>query len=288
MATVSQQLRVVKLNIDWGMPQSEKQAPATLPLSPSLITHHLASTSWYQPSQQTDSFISSAMTQLSHLEIFPSTMDQAGQSWAPPLILAVRSYLPSPESPFQEVQSIIDRWQILTDQRQSIHPAFSALGVQRPAQDLQPVTRLQKGEPIVFNKIVVGIQHVQFGKVVGIFFADGSVEYRDRITMEEIYNEENLDRVSNLQQVGFSFANPSPCKSRGPFRLITTFVHVSMTNNVLGLESIFSPTGCSLIQVTSDGSLAWRPLRHSQGIPEETNQDGMNKHPTAADVRYLD
>jgi mediator of RNA polymerase II transcription subunit 16, fungi type len=180
-------------------------------------------------------------------------MDQAGSSWTPPLIIAVRSHLPSPESPFQEAQSIVDRWHILSDQRQSIHPAFAALGAQRLAQEPKPVTRLQKGEPLVFNKIIIGIQHVQFGKVIGIFFADGTVEYRHRITLEEVYNDQNLDSVSHLHQVGFSFADATPC-----------------------LESIFSPTGCSLIQVVADRSLKWRHLRHTEGIIGDSNQDGTD------------
>jgi mediator of RNA polymerase II transcription subunit 16 len=91
--------------------------------------------------------------------------------------------------------------------------------------------------------------------------------------MEEIYNEENLDHVSSLHQVGFSFADPSPCKISTTCRLL---LPLSATNEVLGLESIFSPTGCSLLQVVPDGSLKWKPLRHSQGVVEETSQDGRD------------
>lgn len=74
---------------------------------------------------------------------------------------------------------------------------------------------LKKLDPIVANKIVVGIQSIQFGKVVCFLYSDGTIDYRDRFTMEEVYNELNLDRVMTLNQVGFTFANPSACTYHG-------------------------------------------------------------------------
>ena len=66
---------------------------------------------------------------------------------------------------------------------------------------------------MVFNKVVVGIQVITQGKVVCITFADGTLEYRDRLTMAEIYTEPTPDRIMSLHQVGFSFTDPTPCKS---------------------------------------------------------------------------
>lgn len=74
------------------------------------------------------------------------------------------------------------------------------------------MTRLRKLEPIIINKVVVNIQTMQFGKVICIAFSDGSVEYRDRSTMDEIYNETNLERIMTLNQIGFTFAEDLPCK----------------------------------------------------------------------------
>lgn len=52
---------------------------------------------------------------------------------------------------------------------------------------------------------------MQFGKIVCMAFSDGTIEYRDRFTMQETYNETNLDRVMTLNQVGFTFAEELPC-----------------------------------------------------------------------------
>jgi mediator of RNA polymerase II transcription subunit 16, fungi type len=206
--------------------------PASTLLNPVLKEKHHAVTGWLQ-NDPTDSHLDSAMAQLTHLEVFPTTLDTSGQAWAPPAIISVRSHVPSASSPYQEVQSIVDRWDIINEQDQNMHSAFEQLGSGRNSQateppvrdpylpprfipaladQSQPNTRLKKLESIIFNKVIVGIHTSQFGKVLCIAFSDGSVEYRDRFTMNEVYHELSLDRVMTLNQVGFTFAEETPCK----------------------------------------------------------------------------
>lgn len=64
----------------------------------------------------------------------------------------------------------------------------------------------------MFNKVIVGLQVITQGKVVCITFADGTLEYRDRLTMAEVYTEQTPDRIMSLHQVGFSFTDPTPCE----------------------------------------------------------------------------
>lgn len=88
-----------------------------------------------------------SMTLLSHIEILPSALtypaaQSAAQSqpMAPALVLTVRSYVAQDGSPYhQESQSIIDRWEILIDQPQSLHPAFAQLGSKNGAPSAPPV-----------------------------------------------------------------------------------------------------------------------------------------------------
>jgi len=75
------------------------------------------------------------------------------------------------------------------------------------------MTRLRRLEPLIYNKIVIGLHTFQFGKVICIAFSDGTVEYRDRPSMNEIYNEPNLDKVMTLNQVGFTIAEDIPCRT---------------------------------------------------------------------------
>lgn len=76
----------------------------------------------------------------------------------------------------------------------------------------QTTTRLWRQESITFNKAILGLQPTTQSKVVCITFADGTVEYRDRLTMAEIYTEPSTERIMSMHQVGFSFTEPSPCK----------------------------------------------------------------------------
>lgn len=123
-------MRLVKLDVQWGQAAAEKQPPGTVPLNPSLSDSRLASTSWHQPGP-IDSPLDPAMGLVSMVEILPSALESDAHSWSPPLILIVRSHVGLPGSPYQEPQSIIDRWQVLTDQQQSAHQAFLSLGGQK-------------------------------------------------------------------------------------------------------------------------------------------------------------
>ncbi len=52
---------------------------------------------------------------------------------------------------------------------------------------------------------------MQFGKVICFAFSDGTVQYRDRLTMNEIYHEQDLTRIMSPHQVGFQFTEETPC-----------------------------------------------------------------------------
>ena len=53
---------------------------------------------------------------------------------------------------------------------------------------------------------------MQQGKVICFAFGDGTVQYRDRVTMGEVYNEPNFDTIMSPHQVGFQFTNETPCE----------------------------------------------------------------------------
>ena len=132
MATSSRQLKVVRAYINWGLSTADKQAPpGSAPLNPSLRDQHVAMTSWLQPTPS-ESPVDGAMTQLSLLEVLPCVFGRTStktSTYHPPVILTVRSYLPPDDSPYShEPQSIIDRWEVLEDQPQTLHEALVQLG----------------------------------------------------------------------------------------------------------------------------------------------------------------
>ncbi len=140
LATASKQLRVVRVIIQWGLPQVDKQVPpGSVPLRPSLRESHVAVTSWIQHGPG-ESPLDGSMAQLSHIEILPSAPAGPSQPMAPPVVLTVRSYVPQDAASYhQDSQSIIDRWEVVSDQTQSLHQAFQQLGAKNGAAPAAPV-----------------------------------------------------------------------------------------------------------------------------------------------------
>lgn len=247
LATASKQLRVVRVGVNWGNPPSDKQVhPGSIQLRPSMKEVHVATTSWLQhgPSESTLDF---SMAQLSHLLVLPSFMETSNPpTFAPAVVVTVRSYLPNETSPYdQETQSIIDRWEVLNDQAQAPHPAFEQLGPRNGAGAAPPtMTRLRKLEPVTIPKVVISMQTttIQLGRVVCFTFSDGTVQYRDRFTMAELYNEHNTENINSPHQVGFQFDDPTPC-----------------------LQVAFSPSNFAFVQVCEDNTLKLRKLHYTMG-----------------------
>ncbi|KAM3071384.1 Mediator of RNA polymerase II transcription subunit 16 [Clarireedia jacksonii] len=246
-ATASKQLRTIRALIDWGLPKTnEKFNPQTVPVNASLRIKPLASTTWvHAPGDNPNtSHLESFMTQLSHLEFLPACADPQGRITSPPTILAVRSYLPGSTSHYnQEVHTIIDRWEV-KDRSQTVHSAFEHLSSRRSSIATQPspISYLKKVESITINKIVVGLQPMNLGKVICFAYSDSSVDYRDRITMSETFNDGDLDRVVHLSQIGFTYTEDEPC-----------------------LQVALSPSYCSIVQIRNDGKVKWKQLDYQMG-----------------------
>ncbi|KAM0462954.1 hypothetical protein ACHAPV_003077 [Trichoderma viride] len=253
VATSSKQLRLLKIEIQWGGPGSQPDKnplPQNARLSPSLVEKHLAATTWLQTGSG-DANNDISMAELSHLHVLPSIMDNTGKSIVPPTIVAIRTRSPTPGS-YQVAQTVIDRWEAISSPQQNLHQAFEQLGSRRnsDATEQTAPTRLRKLEPIILNKMVISFQSTQFGKVLILTMADGTVEYRDRYTFEEMFTTEDSDKVMNLRQVGWAFGGEGPCQ-----------------------QVAFSPTQCSMIQMSEDGKIKWCKLQYPLGDIGNSHQD---------------
>jgi mediator of RNA polymerase II transcription subunit 16 len=56
------------------------------------------------------------------------------------------------------------------------------------------------------------MESINQGRVIFLAHSDGSVEYRDRASMEETFNDGNLDEVWHLSQIGFTYPEDEPCR----------------------------------------------------------------------------
>ena len=215
VATNSGQLKLLRIEIQWGGPGSsseKKTMPPNARLNPALVETHAAETDWLSggPSEAVND---ASMAELSHLHILPAVIDNDGSSTVPATIVTIRSRV-SVGGSFGAAQTILDRWEAVED-KQDLHPAFEQLGARRNSlsEELPNTTKLRKLEPLTIGKVVVGIQTMQFGKIVILTMADGTAEFRDRFTFEQVYVEQDTTKVMNLRQVGWSMSDEGPCKA---------------------------------------------------------------------------
>lgn len=145
VTTASKQVRVVQVIINWNLPKDSSQQG--LPTGgfqfgpPALMQRHIALTSWFQAGIS-DTHLESSMTKISHLEWLPGVPVMATKSFSNPVVLTVRSFVPPPNSPYnQEVQSVIDRWELLMEQKETLHPRFEQLGSRRNSTNHQQPVR---------------------------------------------------------------------------------------------------------------------------------------------------
>ncbi|KAM0225824.1 hypothetical protein ACHAQD_000783 [Fusarium lateritium] len=243
LATTSKQLRLIKIEIQWGQVAQAEKIPGRPAgsLSPSLTEKHLATTNWLQGGPG-DSGLDTSMIELSHLEVLPSMTDNTGKNTTPPMVVAVRSRTPN-EGSYQVVQSVIDRWEAV-EQKQNLPSAYEQLGSRRNSisSELPATMQLHKAAPVTANKVVIALHTTNFGKFLVLAFADGTVEYRDRLTFEELYTAQDLNKVMNLRQIGWTFADEGPCQ-----------------------QVAFSPTYCSMVQLGEDGKVKWNKLHYPHG-----------------------
>lgn len=212
MITASKKLRFAKLEIQWAGPgavQEKSQLTTASRLNPSLVESHLATIDINEAFLGPDGIT----TELTQLHALPSLLDQGGTHTAPPLVVAIRAESGSPG--FTLPQTILDRWEAI-EERQSLSSTFEQLGTRRNSISgdfqLPTITRLRKLEPVIINKVIVAMHSIRFGKVLVLAMADGSVEYRDRVTFEEIYTTIETDTVTDLRQVGWTFTDEGSCK----------------------------------------------------------------------------
>ncbi|KAI1180670.1 RNA polymerase II mediator complex subunit Sin4 [Nemania sp. FL0916] len=258
MATTSKQLRVVQVGINFDplkADNAQNASSAAYPIHPSLGKRHVAVTSWFQTGM-CESALDASMSKISHIEMLPPHLDVHTKQTSPIMVITVRSYIPEPNSAYnQEAQSIVDRWELLTEQKQTVHTAFERLSVRRNSVGSTPpsTTRLKKLDSMVVNKIILGVNVASSGRVISFYYQDGSVDYRDRFTMQELYREPNLDRVQSILEAGFSQAGEPSC-----------------------LQMAFSPANLSLVQMYEDGQIKWHNLEYTMGDPVTTPEGHLN------------
>ncbi len=103
---------------------------------------------------------------------------------------------------------------------------------------------LRRVDDTLIPKTLLAIQQINVSTVLAMMFSDGSVEFRDRTTMQILSPDENEDQISSLYQIGFNFLGARPCKS--PFRMSRTN-ELDLILRFSGLHAALSPNVAALL-----------------------------------------
>jgi hypothetical protein len=82
--------------------------------------------------------------------------------------------------------------------------------IEIPQQSLD----LRRMNDIIVRKAVLAVERINSSTTISIAYGDGSIEFRDRVSMTHITSNEDFNRVSSMPQAGFAFPTDDLCKLR--------------------------------------------------------------------------
>lgn len=129
---------------------------------------------------------------------------------------------------------------------------------------------MRKLEGFTVNKVVLSMTSINLDRIICFAYSDGSIEYRDRISLVEIYTQGSLDRFSHLSQIGFSYSYEEPCK----YSSCSTHFP-SDSHSFAGLQVAASPTYNSIVQIGCDGKIKWKTLTPHVGDIGSSIDEGL-------------
>lgn len=69
---------------------------------------------------------------------------------------------------------------------------------------------LKRLDDVHSERVLIHIQQLSLGSILAMAYSDGSVEFRDRVTLECLPDDES-EAISSLGQSRFAFSNTQPC-----------------------------------------------------------------------------
>lgn len=228
--TLSKQLRVYRISINWNLQQNQpNQPPTMLPAPPTLVVKHIKVENLACPMDSGTH--DTAQAQLSHLEFMAPT---PGPPQIPnvPGVLAIFSNRQADGQSF----SVVCRWG-LKESESALHPSFDQLGVRRSSVSSPTSNELElyRMDDIIIDKCVIGVSQVQVtsGAVVALAFSDGSLDLRDRYFFNLLQNQStNKDLVMNMVQAGFAFPPGESCIDLALSPNITVAIRLGLDHDI--------------------------------------------------------
>lgn len=243
----SSRMRLYRIVIHWNASQHNRAPNLTYILvAPTLEVQHLTSVDNVRV-QHADA------ARLSHLRFVPAVSEAAQVVPTLPLVVAIFTHaaLPTDGAQNQGSYSAIARWRVESF-APTLHESFKKL---KPGSEsnavLTPVTTLKRLQDVITNKIVLSFESQIFDTIFTLGASDGSLDVRDRVTMDPLQPFGEINTVSSLSQTGFEHAP-------GDHNL-----HIAVSADSSGMAF-----------VRADGQVVARAMTFSQGW--QTIDDGIS------------
>lgn len=241
---LAKRFRLYKITITWNATQHTRpNGPPFTTVAPTIEVAHLTSRE-HIAAQHADT------TRLSGLHFIPvipsNAADQSTSTYPTILAIFTRASIPTdPSQQHQEAFSVIARWHVEST-TPTLHESFAKLKVNGRTPSQNPVTELRRQEDIMTNKLVLSVSSQHLNTMLAFCASDGTIEFRERVTMTSVEPYGDTTTVSSLPQAGFEQM------------MIDHSPHVAM-----------SPDGSALVSTDSAGKLnykvmalrySWQPL----------------------------
>ena len=182
--------------------------------------------------------------QLSSLSFIPVPSTDTTQQSTEFQILGVFTHVDS-QSMGQQLSascSVIARWNI-DEKTHGLHEAFSSIESKSEKRTMTDTTiGLTRLIDVVVPKVILSTMITNFETSLVLASSDGSVEFRDRETLEMILPDGNDSHVSSLSQAGFTYLSSDRCA-----------------------DVALSHSGCMAAQVRADGTIDLHKMEYLEG-----------------------
>ncbi|KAK3725235.1 Mediator of RNA polymerase II transcription subunit 16 [Vermiconidia calcicola] len=198
---LSRRFRLYKITINWNAAQHTRPGgPPFTVVAPALEIGHLTVLEHVAAQQ-------AYAARLSVLRLIPAVPSVAADHSSPtyPTVFAIFTRAPLPSDPTQQHQeafSVTVRWHVESTVP-TLHGSFAKLKTNGAVPAQNPVTVLRRQEDIITNKIVLSAEPQYFATILALTASDGTIDFRDRVTMATIEPYGDTTTVSSLPQAGF-------------------------------------------------------------------------------------
>ncbi|KAK5168419.1 Mediator of RNA polymerase II transcription subunit 16 [Saxophila tyrrhenica] len=186
---------------------------------------------------------------LSELRLVPPIAPNVAQTDPPslPTIIAVFTRVPLPVDPTQQHQeafSIIARWQVETTTAVQ-HESFAKLKPNGNTAPQSGVAVLRRQEDNITSKVVLSVEPQYHNTILALCASDGTIEFRDRVTMASLEPYGDTTTVSSLPQAGFEHVAgdhvPNVAMSPDGSMLVTTKADDTVSTKSMQLRYSWHP-----------------------------------------------